>query len=159
MCQNFANLILIRTILVLDWRKWPFLRFFTFYVPLCSKKLSVQCSLSYSKQEWNDMRMKAKIFLAHFWRTFAKQFFFCHTFAKTFGRTFANILVHFCIDFWCTFANILVALSQTFLAHFCNTFLSQIFKFKASWPFKCHIAVSYLNFNFMVIFNITSADF
>ena len=41
MCQNFANLISITTILVLDWRKWPFWEFLTFYVPLCSKKLSV----------------------------------------------------------------------------------------------------------------------
>ena len=32
------------TILVLDWSKWPFWDFLTFYVPLCSKKLSVQCS-------------------------------------------------------------------------------------------------------------------
>ena len=45
MCQNFANFISIRTILVLDWRKWPFfLDFLAFYVPLCCKKLSVQCS-------------------------------------------------------------------------------------------------------------------
>ena len=42
MCQNFANFISIRTILVLDWRKWPFFGiFWLFMYHLCSKKLRV----------------------------------------------------------------------------------------------------------------------
>ena len=49
--QGLAILIII--ILVLDWRICPFLRFFTFYVLLCSKKLSVHWWILLIKDTWD----------------------------------------------------------------------------------------------------------